>query len=221
MRVSLNPINTNTKSNNSNPVNFKATAELRLGKTFFDKLAALKPEEAANRIKNIIDAATFLKKVASKIEKQDELIILTEQVRDNRWLDLFYYRRFGPNINRKTKSDPNKWLYYKDHVNVVVADGASDTVSRMTDIINNEHNARKGIVLKNGEKLPMPEKQFRYSGFIASQDGNTLRRVVYDAAYTKRIGEETTTLAELIAKLKALCTPAEQQKQLEYTGWDK
>lgn len=233
MKVALNPINTNTKSNNSNQVNFKARAELRLSEAFFTELGKLKPEVAATQIQNIIDAATFLKRVAPKIGKKDELVTLTEHFNgDNRGVALFYYRRFG--INTMRESEPGKRLYYKAHITPVSVDDGSKPATQITDTINNKHNTKKGIVLKDGKKLPMPTEPITYyGGFIASEDGATLTRGKYTFAHMsaaklakrdtapKFLGSKTTTLAELIAKLKSLCTPVEKQKKLAYCGWDK
>lgn len=233
MRVSLNPINTNTKSSvcaNSNQVNFKARAELRLSDVFFTKLGELKPDKAAIKVQNVIDAITFLKRVAPKIGKRDELAILTDQcVADDRLVDLFYFRRFGGNPVRGEKR-----LYKKEWITPVLVDDGSRPVLQMTNIFNDKFTAEKGIVLKDKKKLPKPvEPTTWYGHFVASRDGSALERRKYTYAgfsaevLAKRntdpkvLSTETTTLAELTAKLKALCTPVEEQRQLSYCGFDK
>lgn len=204
MKVALNPINTNTKSNNPNQVNFKARAELRLSEAFLDELMKLKPEEAASRIQGLIDVVTFLKKVAPKIGKRDELVTLANRGDKTEEVYLSYYKRYGGEFWKKSGK-----LYDEKVVNIVFLDGEGDAKHYVRNFVNGNK------LLKDGGKLPTLKKRFRYGGFSASQDG-TLTRVRYNLPYTKELGREKTTLAELMAKLKALCTPIEHQRQLKF-----
>lgn len=218
MKVSLNPINTNTKSSNPNQVNFKARAELRLSEDFFVKLATLNPKDAAMRIQEIINAATFLQRVAPKIGKRDELVVLTEgfMTKPDQTVglnmdivNLDYYRRHVAH----EKTNP---LYRKEWIGPIFIDDPDGSTFWLKIFIN--ENADKGMVLKDGKKLPIPTKPTaHHGGFAASTDGSdTLTRIKYDGAYTKQLREEKTTLQELMTKLRALCTPASKQKQLRF-----
>lgn len=222
MKVALNPINSNTKSNNPNQVNFKAQLELRLGKTFFDKLAALKPAEAANRVQGIIDVMAVLENHAPIIGKTKDVIVLRDYDAPKLlpdWVEQLEIKYYEYTCKYKEKNIYNEKTI--DHPDVLSSNNIRFRTVHLKDKLNRLLGKQKQIPISELEDIPSP-----FYGSFDVSEGDTLTRKKYTYSGLSReqiaAGDlpkasrtETTTLANLMKELKALCTPPEKQVHLE------
>lgn len=206
MRVSLNPINTNTKSNNSNQANFKARAELRLSEAFFEKLSGMQPADAANRAQGIMNVMTVLKSHAPSIGQRKDVIILRDYNASKlipdwiQQLEMKYYEHSG------------KYMGQQDVYN-------EKTISH-PDVLSSSFSGMMGNILNRllgkGRQIPAPKPEPLYGPFFAP-DGfpDVLIRKKWDAEGSKVLREEKTIWEALKEELMAICTPPEEQVSLE------
>lgn len=218
MKVSLNPINTNTKSNNFNQVDFKARAELRLSEEFFAKLASLKPEEAANRAQGILDVMAVLRR-AKNVGRKKDVMVLKDYDSPKGIPD--YIEQLQVVYFEHSKRLEGKDFYDEKRIKLfdVLSDGCCEHIR---GILN------KFLSSSKKRQIPESRTKFFYHKFAASEDGSdTLsRKKVTYAGFSpaelckpgtspRVLRTETTTLAELMQKLRALCTSPKKQVHLE------
>lgn len=221
MKIALNPI-TNTKSNNPNQVNFKARAELRLSEAFFAKLAGMTPAEAANRAQGIMDVMAVLESHAPGIGKAKDVMVLRDYDAPKLlpdWIEQLEIKYYEYTCRYKEKDLYNEKPI--EHPDVLSSNNIRYRTVHLKDKLYRLLGRQNQISIPELEDIPSP-----FYGSFNVSEGDTLTRKKYTYSDLSReqvaagnlpvaSRTETTTLANLMKELKALCTPPERQVNLE------